>query len=363
LDCSQACKKREWREVNLSVPSQDIQSPALATKSGFAFALGFVGLAVVAAILSGTLPISFAFAAVFLFAGPHNWLELRYALGRMPARAGKLRAFFLVSAVGIAGLGGAYALLPYVMTHFSDPQIGTGIYWGWSTAFLFWTALLVWMRSNTNPRFDSGWVWPVVCFASAGVSLNPIALPVAMVYLHPLMALWLLDLELRRSRPTWRRTYRIALGSVPVFLFVLWWQFRDTSAMSGSDQMTLAFAPASINADAMADQVGAFALPDVSPYFLISAHTFLEMVHYGVWVILIPLIGMRSWPWQLATIPAVRRGRWWSRAIGAFLLSGLLVVGVLWICFGLDFETTRRVYFSVAMLHVLAEVPFLLRMI
>jgi hypothetical protein len=281
----------------------------------------------------------------------------------MPARAGKLRPFFLVSAAGIVVLGTAYALLPYLMNQFSDGRIGLGIYRGWNTAFLLWTAALVWMRSNTNPRFDGGWVWSVACFAAAGAWLCPAALPVAMVYLHPLMALWLLDLELRRSRPTWRRTYRIALASVPIFLFLLWWQYCEATAMSGSDQVTLAFAPASINAEALADQVGAFALPYVSPWFLISAHTFLEMVHYGVWVILIPLVGIRSWPWRLETIPAVRRGHGWSRVIGAFLLGGLLIVAVLWVCFGLDFETTRRVYFSIAMLHVLAEVPLLLRMI
>jgi hypothetical protein len=39
------------------------------------------------------------------------------------------------------------------------------------------------------------------------------------------------------------------------------------------------------------------------------------------------------------------------------------VVVVLWVCFGLDYSTTRDIYFTVAMLHVLAEVPFLLRMV
>ena len=104
-------------------------------------------------------------------------------------------------------------------------------------------------------------------------------------------------------------------------------------------------------------------MPSVSPHFLVAAHTFLEMVHYGVWVVLIPLVGMRSWPWQLKTIPAARRSRSWSRAVAAILLFGLSVVVVLWVCFGIDYETTRRVYFTVAMLHVLAEVPFLLRMV
>jgi hypothetical protein len=82
-----------------------------------------------------------------------------------------------------------------------------------------------------------------------------------------------------------------------------------------------------------------------------------------VWVVLIPLIGMRSLPWQLKTIPAARRSPKWSRGVAAVLLFGLFVVVTLWACFGLDYGTTRHVYFTVAMLHVLAEIPFLLRMV
>src|SRR5829696_7510714 len=76
---------------------------------GLWFASGFVGIAVLGAVLSGALPIEFSIATVFLFAGPHNWLEARYALGRLPARAGKLKGFFLVSLTGIIGLTASFA--------------------------------------------------------------------------------------------------------------------------------------------------------------------------------------------------------------------------------------------------------------
>lgn len=346
----------------MSVVAPTVASPA-ARVPGLALACGFVALAVGAAVLSGLLPVAFAFATVFLFAGPHNWFEARYALGRLPARTGKLWGFFLVSALGIVGLSAAYAALPAAMDYFSDADLGMSFYAGWCTAFLFWIALLVWMRSRTNPRFDGGWVWPVSCLACAGVWLNPIALPMALVYLHPLMALWLLDRELRRSRPAWRFAYRCAVCCVPVLLLALWWQLRDSPELPGTDQVTLAFAPKALSADTLTNHAGAWAMPGVSPHFLVAAHTFLEMVHYGVWVILIPLVGMRSWPWQLKTIPAARRSPTWSRGVAAILLFGLSVVVVLWVCFGIDYETTRRVYFTVAMLHVLAEVPFLLRMV
>jgi hypothetical protein len=223
--------------------------------------------------------------------------------------------------------------------------------------FLFWVAALVWMRSRTNPRFDGGWVWPLACLIAAGAWLNPYALPIVLVYLHPLMALWLLDRELARSRPQWRRTYWCAVAVIPVAIGVLWWQLHDAPEPASKNTFAIAFAPT------LANHSGAWFLEGVSPHFLIAAHAFLEMVHYGVWVVLIPLIGMRSWPWQLQTIPAARRNRKWYRGVAGILLFGLLIVLTLWVCFSLDYATTRHVYFSVAMLHVLAEVPFLLRMV
>lgn len=45
------------------------------------------------------------------------------------------------------------------------------------------------------------------------------------------------------------------------------------------------------------------------------------------------------------------------------LLAGLAAVVVLWAGFAVDYPAARAVYFTVAMLHVLAEVPLLLRMV
>ncbi len=327
-----------------------------ASSSHLRFAAGFVALAAGAASLAGALPVAFSLATVFLFAGPHNWLEARYALGRLPARAGKLWGFFAASAAGILGLTAAYAAIPYLAD--------TGeLLAGWSTLFLLWVALLVWMRSRTNPRFDGGWVWPLAFLLVAGVWLNPLALPVALIYLHPLMALWLLDRELARSRPHWRTAYWCVVPCVPLLLGALYWQLHAAPEPADAGGLALAFAPKPVGSDALADHAGAWFLPGVSPHFLIAAHAFLEMVHYGVWVVIIPLIGLRSRPWQVSAIPAARRSRNWARGVSAVLLVGALVVVVLWVCFRLDYPTTRHVYFTVAMLHVLAEVPFLLRML
>ena len=147
------------------------------------------------------------------------------------------------------------------------------------------------------------------------------------------------------------------IACVPLLLGVLYWQLRNAPDLEGTDPFTEALAPVIKN------HAGGWYLEGISAHFLVAAHTFLEMVHYGVWVVLIPLIGMRSWPWQLKTIPAARRSPNRARGVAALLLFGLLIVLVLWVCFRLDYPTTRHVYFTVAMLHVLAEVPFLLRMV
>src|SRR3954465_3349612 len=106
----------------MSVATQPVEAlPRTARVPGLAFAVGFVALSVAAAALAGALPIEFSLATVFLFAGPHNWFEARYALGRLPARAGKLWGFFTVSALGVVGLTAAYAAVPSALPLFDDP--------------------------------------------------------------------------------------------------------------------------------------------------------------------------------------------------------------------------------------------------
>ena len=222
--------------MSVAAPTpSSLHSPrvALSRLPGLWFACGFLGLAVLAAALSGLVPIEFSIASVFLFAGPHNWLEVRYALGRLPARAGKLWGFFAVSAVGIVGLTAAFAAIPWLTATSYNPAFIGGTYAVWNTTFLFWVAALVWMRSRTNPRFEAGWVWPLACLLAAGVWLNPLALNVALIYLHPLLALWLLDRELARSRPAWRRAYRCAVASIPLLMAALWWRLARRAEPAG----------------------------------------------------------------------------------------------------------------------------------
>src|SRR5215213_11636787 len=129
--------------TSMSSATLDLPRP---TSTGLPLAAGLVALAGGAALLAGWVPVAFSIATVFLFAGPHNWLEARYILGRLPARAGKLRGFFALSFVGVLGLTGAFALIPSYLGSKSAVLQADTLYAGWNTAFLLWIATLVWMR-------------------------------------------------------------------------------------------------------------------------------------------------------------------------------------------------------------------------
>src|SRR5258707_1999865 len=98
----------------MSVAAAPSTMRAVPPVSGPILAGGMLGLAVAAALLAGWTPILFSIITVFLFAGPHNWLEARYFLTRLPARWGTLRPFFLVAFAGMVALTGFLAALPWL---------------------------------------------------------------------------------------------------------------------------------------------------------------------------------------------------------------------------------------------------------
>ena len=111
----------------------------------------------------------------------------------------------------------------------------------------------------------------------------------------------------------------------------------------------------------ISEHAGTDLIDGISSHCLVATHTFLEAVHYGVWLLAIPWLGRRTNLWNVSAMPLGRRSWTWTRAMQIFL--GLSAVGVvaLWLCFSVDYPLTRDVYFTVAMVHVLAEIPFLLR--
>jgi len=310
-----------------------------------------LGLACGAAALAGWAPIQFSIATVFLFAGPHNWIELRYFLSRLPARLGRSQTFFAVGLGGVAVLATLRAALPIGEHAWGWRETG----WlaataTWDSLFVLWVAWLVYLRGRQSSRRDWSLAFPIGFAVVAALWIAPSYFDLALVYLHPLVALWMLDRELRR-RPEWRRAYRCSLVALPAILAVLWWRLASASPLVDGDELS----------SRIVYHAGADIFPRVSSHLLVATHTFLEMVHYGVWLVAIPLVARLGAPWRFDAVPLARRREGWPRAIAASLAFGACVVVALWLAFLVDYPTTRDVYFTLALAHVLAEIPFVLR--
>jgi len=318
------------------------------------FAVVIIGCGLLSALLASWVPLQFSIVTVFLFAGPHNWFELRYFLMRLPRRFGRSRTFFLVAFAGIGALTAAYLSLPLLYySGFWSGQSWPHAIATWNTLLLLWIATLIWLRGKQHARRNWGWAWPLA-FALAALNWTaPEMFSLAIVYAHPLVALWFLDRHLSRTRPAWLNTYRCCLLLLPLLIAGVIWQLAGTNSLA--DDNGLAWR--------VTQHAGAELLPNVSSHLLVSLHVFLEMLHYGVWLVALPLIGARGALWDLKTIPLARHSRGFPRTVAAILLAGLCLVALLWAGFSTSYAATRDIYFAVAITHVLAEAPFLLRML
>lgn len=326
--------------------------PARSTQSSIAFA-GVCALVIASAgLLSGMAPLGFSIAIVFLFAGPHNWLELRYFMTQMPARWGPLRAYFIVGIGGVLTLTVGFIAIPIVARHWqlSYETIGY-LSSAWLSAVALWVAWLLHLRSRQHPARDFWWAWPAALLIVAGVWYRAWAFEIALVYLHPMIALAFCHNVIRRRRPQWLGAYRAALALSAGVLGLIWWRLWDAPALPGDDMLSMR-----ITANA-----GAEWLTAISSHALVASHTFLELLHYGVWVVLIPLVTMQAMPWKLSNVPLARRGGAFRVGVVAVCVLGIVVVIALWAGFIANYPLTRDLYFMLAIAHVLAEAPFLIR--
>jgi hypothetical protein len=324
------------------------------------FAASVIACACLSAALASWLPLQLSVATVFIFAGPHNWFELRYFLMRLPVRFGKSRNFFVAAFAGIGLLTAGYVALPlaYHLTSWSS-DAWSMVLASWNALLLLWLGLLIWLRGRNKHRRDWSWAIPAALGLSSLNWLAPELFSLAIVYLHPLVALLFLDRHLRRTRPEWLRTYHQCLVLVAVLLAGIVLQLMQTPALPDDNGLFWRITQHS----------GAQLLPGVSSHLLVSVHVFLELLHYGVWIVALPLIvpatirAKRNPVWEVKTVPIARHPRGFPKLVGAALLLGAFVVAALWLGFSIDYSTTRDIYFTVAIAHVLAEAPFLLKML
>lgn len=317
------------------------------------FATSLIALAVVSCGLAGFLPLGFSIVSVFLFAGPHNWMEARFFLSRMPARWNRLRGYFGLGIGGVIGLAIGSFLLP----SFARSWRWDGEHWRiglalWNSGLVLWILALALYRHRETGEDNWLWMVPVGLALVSATWMWPLAWSLVLVYLHPLVALGFLDRELGRRQPDWQRSYRRVLPLVPALLGVLWWRLADAPHLPGQDFLTLQ----------IAHHAGANLWTGVSSRFLVASHTFLEMLHYAAWIVAIPLIGYAGVPWSLQKVPLAQRSPLWKRGIAGILVIGVLISLGLWAGFLANYPLTRDIYFSVAILHVLAEIPFLMRL-
>src|SRR6202453_3718730 len=174
------------------------------------FGVCMLGFIVAMAVVAGGLPLQFSIISVFLCAGPHNWVEARYFMSRLPARWGRLRFYFLFGFAGVALLTAGFAFLPALLDWAgADYQDALAGYAVWNTTLALWIATLVHLRSRQNPRRDWMWIWPVAFLVIALAWVHPMLWDLGLVYLHPLVALWILDREIKRTRPSYRKVYHV----------------------------------------------------------------------------------------------------------------------------------------------------------
>jgi len=326
----------------------------VAARGGWFMAGGLAIVAVMACAMAGWAPLGFSILTVFLFAGPHNWMEARYFISRMPARWGRLWVYYATGIAGVITLAAVSLLLPVIgRTWYWQPDdwlIGVA---AWNSLLIAWVLTMVHLRQRESGRRRWPWVLPAG-LALLGVNwLWPLSWSLGLVYAHPLVALWFFDREVGKRRPNWQPACRCALATIPVLLLLLWWRLAGSEDLPGEDLLTFQ----------ITQHAGASILNGVSTRLLVATHVFLETLHYAVWIVAIPLITYRVAPWNLQRVPLAIRSRGWKLALWGVLAAGALITLTLWAGFLADYPLTRDFYFAVAIVHVLAEVPFLLRLL
>src|SRR2546430_10466322 len=103
---------------------------------------------------------------------------------------------------------------------------------------------------------------------------------------------------------------------LPLLMAAMLWQLSRTSSLADDNGLFWR----------ITQHAGAELLPNVSSHMLVSTHVFLEMLHYGVWIVALPLIGATGAIWSTKTIPLARRRGGFPKLIAAILICGLFVI-------------------------------------
>ena len=333
---------------------QEIRTVRLEVTSANLFLLTFVVSCAVAVALIGSFPLGASIVTIFLFAGIHNVMEFRYFVARMPMRWGRSRTYYSVGICGVVVLAGAYLTLYFASGNWLWSEAGWAVFAAtWNTGLILWVALLFYLRGRQRPKTDWSWAFPVAFLVAALAWIVPLYWSLALVYVHPFVAMWFLDRQIRRTKPQWLRAYRWSLATIPLFIVILWMAFAQQPSLPEDTGLFWR----------ISQHAGSQILPGISSHFLVATHVFLESIHYFVWILLIPLVDKRAIPWRLNEIPMFKSDGFLRTLVVGSLVVAIAVVIALWAGFAVDYTTTRDLYFAFAIAHVMAEFPFLIKML
>jgi hypothetical protein len=317
------------------------------------FFAAFVLSCAVAATLIGSFPLQLSIVTIFLFAGPHNLMEFRYFAARMPVRWGRSRTFYSVGIGGVVVLTSAYLTLYFSSGNWLWSLESWQTYAAiWNTSFVVWIGLLFYLRGKQK-RKDWSIAFAVAFFLASFAWVIPQYWSLSLVYIHPFVAMWFLERQIRRTKPEWLRAYHYCLLAIPIFLLILW---TTLSGQPNLSQETNLFWR-------IGQHAGSEILPSISSHLLVATHVFLESIHYFVWLLLIPLVDKRAVPWRLKDVPMFTNVNGIPKIFVGFLIVSAVITLALWFGFASNYTTTRDIYFAFAIGHVLAEFPFLVKML
>ena len=333
---------------------QEIRTARFEVTSAHYFLMAFVASCAVAAALIGSFPLGASIVTIFLFAGAHNVMEFRYFIARMPMRWGRSKLYYSVGIGGVIVLSTAYLTLYFASGNWLWGETGWAIFAAsWNTGLILWVALLFYLRGRQRPKTDWSWAFPVAFLVAALAWIVPLYLSLALVYIHPFVAMWFLDRQIRRTKREWSSAYRWSLATIPIFVVILWMAFAQRPPLPEDTNLLWR----------ITQHAGSEILSGISSHFLVATHVFLESIHYFVWILLIPLVDKRAIPWRLNEIPMFKSSGFLRIAVVGVFIMAIAVVVTLWGGFAIDYTTTRDLYFAFAIAHVMAEFPFLIKML
>lgn len=332
---------------------QEIRVKPFQLTSAHVFLTAFVSACALAALVIGSFPLQLSIVTIFLFAGPHNLMEFRYFAARMPIRWGRSKLFYSVGIGGVVVLAAAYLALYFASGNWLWSLASWQIYAAvWNTALILWVGALFYLRGKQRRR-DWSIAFATALFLAGLAWITPQYWSLALVYLHPIVAMWFLERQIRRTRPEWLRAYHACLASIPFFLAGLWFVLSGEPNLSEETNLFWR----------IGQHAGSEILPSISSHLLVATHVFLESIHYFVWLLLMPLVDRRAIPWRLNDVPMFANANGIPKLFAAFLLISVGITIALWFGFTVDYPTTRDIYFAFAIGHVLAEFPFLVKML